>query len=470
MIYQEALAYLYSFADFERTGQFARDPADNLTRMSALMHLLGDPQLTYTTTHIAGTKGKGSTAALISSALVSSGVRTGLYTQPDLHTFRERIQIDGNPISEELLVVLVIELQGAIAMLSPDIAAQLITYELGTALAFMAFARESVSHAVIEVGLGGRLDATNILQPLVGIITSISLDHMAILGDTVAQIAAEKAGIIKPGMILINSVQDAEAFAVIQQKCEQQSVLMVTIGPVGGEADYRYSTIPTVPVARAADLQLHQWSLITPDGVLPMTVGLYGQHQRQNAATAIAALRVLQRQGIAVTEDGIRNGFVSVRWPARLDIVGDRPWLIVDGAHNADSLAMLLRSLNETFVYAKIWLVFGTMRDKDIAGMAQVVQIYTSQIGAMIAVQGNSPRARTTDEIRSAFSASVPVHTSDSLYDALMIAKQYATPDDLICVTGSIALAGEALRLIQQHFPSVSTAHIIVAGDDHGTE
>jgi dihydrofolate synthase/folylpolyglutamate synthase len=238
--YRQALDYIYHFSDFERGGAFSRDPEGGPRRMRALLAALGDPQRTYPSTHIAGTKGKGSTARLIASALTASGITTGLYTQPDLHTFRERIQIDGEPISEDEVAALVPEIQAAVARLAPDDAARLITFEIGTALAFLAFARRGVAHAVIEVGLGGRLDPTNVIEPLVGVITSISLDHTAILGDTIAQIAREKAGIIKPGMLVVTSAQHPDALAVIRETCAERGTHLSLVGPAGSHADYTY--------------------------------------------------------------------------------------------------------------------------------------------------------------------------------------------------------------------------------------
>jgi len=206
MNYQEALAYIYSFSDFERGGTFKRDRSDKLPRMLSLLEALGNPQQDYTTTLIAGTKGKGSTAALVERVLREAGIRTGLYTQPDLHTFRERMRINGRLISEEEVGELVPEVKTAIEGINARHEfGSFITYEAGTALAFLYFSRHQVQHAVLEVGLGGRLDATNTTHPLVSVITSISYDHMQILGNTLREIATEKAGIIKQDGIVVTS-------------------------------------------------------------------------------------------------------------------------------------------------------------------------------------------------------------------------------------------------------------------------
>lgn len=471
MHYQDALAYLYAFSDFERTGRFARDPEGNLRRMRVLLAELGMPQDAYGTTHIAGTKGKGSTAALIASCLVASGIRTGLYTQPDLHTFRERIQIDGEPISEAEVAALVPELQAAIARLDPADAAQIITYEAGTALAFLAFARRGVRHAVIEVGLGGRLDATNVIAPLVGVITSISLDHTAILGDTIAAIAGEKAGIIKPGMRVVTSAQEPDAVRVITATCAERGADLIRVGPLGSSGDYTYDA-PTTPhrIATPADLVPPPFTVHTPTGDRTVQIALLGEHQHENATAALAALDALRDfPAVGVTATGMEQGMRAARWPARLDVVGASPWVVVDGAHNADSLAKALSTLVASFVFDRLVLVFGTMSDKDVAGMARVLGGYATRLRGIITTQGNTPRALPADQLahRLADGIAVPIQAIPAAGAALAAALQEASPADLICLIGSIALAGEGLRWIAANHPSPLTDHIVIAGNDH---
>ena len=220
MNYQEALAYLYSLSDFERGGSFTHEPEENLPREAQLLEAMGNPQQTYSSTLIAGTKGKGSTAAYIERVLREAGLRTGLYTQPDLHTFRERMRVNGRLISEQEVADLVSELRAAVERIEQQRTfGPYITYEVATALALLYFSRQHVEHAVLEVGLGGRLDATNVTQPLVSVIASISYDHMQILGNTLTQIATEKAGIIKAGGIVVTSAQSPEALLAIAKVC-----------------------------------------------------------------------------------------------------------------------------------------------------------------------------------------------------------------------------------------------------------
>ncbi len=231
MNYQEALAYLYSLSDFERGGPYTRNPEENIPREARLLELLGNPQQNYTCTLIAGTKGKGSTAALIERVLRQAGLRTGLYTQPDLHTFRERMRVNGRLISEEEVATLLPEVRAAVETIQErhEFGAY-ITYEVATALALLYFNRQRVQHAVLEVGLGGRLDATNVTQPLVSVITSISYDHMQVLGNTLKEIATEKAGIIKPNGVVVTSAQAPEALLAIAAVCRQQHARLVRVG------------------------------------------------------------------------------------------------------------------------------------------------------------------------------------------------------------------------------------------------
>src|SRR5579859_4695195 len=236
MNYKESLAYLYSLSDFERGGPFSHAPQENLPREARLPAAVGNPQLRYTCTLIAGTKGKGSTAACIERVLREAGLRTGLYTQPDLHTFRERMRVNGHLISEAEVAEMVSELRIAVEQIERlHEFGPYITYEIATALALLYFARQQVDHAVLEVGLGGRLDATNVTQPLVSVIASISYDHMQILGNTLTEIATEKAGIIKTGGIVVTSAQSPEALLAIARVASERGARLVRVGALAGD-------------------------------------------------------------------------------------------------------------------------------------------------------------------------------------------------------------------------------------------
>src|SRR5215471_7927194 len=296
MNYQEALAYLYSLSDFERGGPYSRNPEENLPRESRLLELLGNPQQSYTCTLIAGTKGKGSTSALIERVLRQAGLRTGLYTQPDLYTFRERMRVNGHLISEGEVAELIPEVRAAVeAIQHRHEFGPFITYEVATTLALLYFSRQHVEHAVLEVGLGGRLDATNVTQPLVSVITSISYDHMQILGNTMTEIATEKAGIVKPNGVVVTSAQSVEALLAIAAACQKQHARLVRVGPDGDDAareEVEAGQLPPISYRyrheeHTEDYQ--RFTVWTPARTYSgLGTALRGGHQLENAAAALA--------------------------------------------------------------------------------------------------------------------------------------------------------------------------------------
>ena len=462
MNYREALAWYYSFSDTERTGIFVHDREDNLRRERALVTALGNPQREYGITHVAGTKGKGSTSAMIASILRASGVREGLYSQPDLHTFRERIRVNGVVITEEEVARLTPQVQGALAAIGGSLGSY-ITYEVATALMFLAFRELAVQHAVVEVGLGGRLDATNIVEPLVTVITSISFDHMALLGNTLGSIAREKAGIVKAGVPLVCSAQAPEALGVIEAVCREREAPFIRVGPAGCSAcDYTFTP-------RDADTRGQSFDLTTPAGTLAnLRLNLLGEHQLENAAAAVAATRALGQRGLPITDDAIREGLREARWPARMQVVGERPWAVVDGAHNADSFAKLFAGLRRHFDYERLILVLGVMSDKDLAGIAR--EVARAAPALVIATPYASARAASPESLvetlRAQDSSTLSIATATSSASALADAMTAAGPHDLVCVTGSLYLAGEALRWFAGR-PAPTPTPIEIAGVDH---
>lgn len=462
--YGEALAWLYGFSDTERTGKFTgkfnRDREDNIARMRALLALLDDPQRAYGVTHIAGTKGKGSTAALLASILRAAGVSTGLYTQPDLHTFRERIQLDGRIISEAEVVRLVPAVRAATEALDPALGS-LITYDVATALAFLAFREARMRHAVVEVGLGGRLDATNVVEPLATAITSISYDHMEVLGHTLAEIAREKAGVIKPGVPILTSASAPEALEVITHIAAERSAPLIRIGPEGApDCAYTYT------VGAASD-EGQMFSVRGPQrDYADLELGLLGEHQIENATLALALAETLRDAGLPITEAVIRSGLREARWPARLQVVGHAPWVIVDSAHNADSFARLLAALRRHFAFERLILVLGVLADKDLPGIAAAVG--AGGVDLAIATTVANPRAQPAATIAAALQKAAPA-LETRVYAggaALTEALHQAGPRDLICVAGSVYFAGEALRWLAGR-PEVAPGAIEIAGVDH---
>lgn len=456
MNYADALAYIYGLSDFERSGKFRNDREQHLLREGRLLELLGNPQHSYSCTLIAGTKGKGSTAACIESVLRAAGVRTGLYTQPDLHTFRERMRVRGRLISEEEVASLLPEVRAAVEQIDREGRFNpFIPYEVATALALLYFQRQRVQHAVLEVGIGGRLDATNVTQPLVSVIASISYDHMNVLGNTLTEIATEKAGIIKPGRVVVTSAQPPEALLPIARIAQERQASLVRVGSAAGDTaqtevedgrlpalSYRYQ-----PEKQSQERQI--FTVFTPRGEYrDLEIPLLGLHQVENAALALAALENLRASGRAECswdEATLRQGLRDVRWSARIEIVARHPTIIVDGAHNADSMQKLMQSLHELFSFKRLLVVLGFNADKDLPGMIQAL----AGIDGVILTRALNPRAATLERMQELFARHAPavkVYIAGESRAAMELAYTLAAPDDLICATGSLYLAAEVLR------------------------
>ncbi len=453
MNYQEALAYLYSLSDFERSGAYTRSPEENLPREARLLELLGKPQQGYTCTLIAGTKGKGSTAALIERVLRQAGVRTGLYTQPDLHTFRERMRVNGNLISEREAAELLTEIRAVVeAIQGRHEFGPYITYEVATALALLYFRRQQVQHAVLEVGLGGRLDATNVTQPLVSVITSISYDHMQILGNTLREIATEKAGIVKPNGVVVTSAQPVEALLAVAAACQKQHARLVRVGPDGGDAareEVETGQLPPTSYRYRQEEHTEEYqrfTVWTPARTYSeLEIPLRGRHQLENAAAALATLDMLRERGIEWDEAALREGLRLVRWPARMEVVGHHPTIVVDGAHNADSMQKLVAALRDTFTMQRLIVVFSPNRDKDLAGIARAL----AGVDVVILTRMANPRAATIAELQATFgeyASNVTIESASDSTRAMELALELSGSEDLICATGSLYLAAEVLR------------------------
>lgn len=472
MNYKEALSYLYSLSDYERGGPYTRNPEENLSREARLLELLGNPQNDYTCTLIAGTKGKGSTASYIERVLREAGLRTGLYTQPDLHTFRERIRINGHLISEEEFATLLPEVRSAAEyMQERHEFGPLITYEVATALALLYFSRQHIDHAVLEVGLGGRLDATNVTHPLVSVITSISYDHMQILGNTLTEIAGEKAGIIKPNGIVVTSAQAPEALHVIAAVSQKRHAHLVRIGssdldPAQAEVDagqlpplsYRYRL-----EKRSGEHQL--FTVWSPEQTYTdLEISMAGQYQLENATAAVATLEMLRQQRISWNEQALRTGLRNVHWPARIEIVGQNPTIVVDGAHNADSMEKLMQALRTSFTFHRLIVVLSMHQDKDLAKVARTL----ADVDTLILTRMKSPRSATIEQLHAIFTEQMPsieLHTADDTNAAMNLALDLADKSDLICATGSLYFAGEALRWAAAHGSELAASEI--EGVDH---
>ena len=436
MDYKQAEDYILSFTDYEKMSGIAYTSANyDLRRMEKLLQPLGNPHLGTRTVHIAGTKGKGSTAAMISQTLIAAGYRTGLFTSPHLHTLRERIRIDGAMISEADFAALVTELKPIVESANKQAAfGELTTFEILTAVVFAYFKKNRVDFQVLEVGLGGRLDATNVVKPDICIITSLSLDHTEILGDSVAKIAAEKAGIIKPGCIVVNAPQVDEAAQVIKQVCHQQRADLIQLGQ-----DVTWHKT-------SGDLDGQTLTVFTKSGHYDLTIPLLGDHQLENAATAVAATEALVSLGTSISSQNIAQGLSQVSWPGRLQILNREPTVVVDGAHNAYSMSKLVEAVKEYFDYKRCFVIFGTSCDKDISGMVQELESLSNHI---IITSSSHPRAASISLLAEKFNRpGVKAMPVENVMEALSKALSSAKKTDLILITGSLFVVAEAIDYI----------------------
>jgi dihydrofolate synthase / folylpolyglutamate synthase len=388
----------------------------NLRRTRVLLDLLGRPDRQLVVVLVAGTKGKGSTAALLASLLAASGVRAGLFTKPHLQSYRERVRVDGEAISAADLDARIVDLRPHVATLRrllPD-AGQPTTFELTTALAFAHFAASGCAVAVVEVGLGGRFDATNATDPHVSVITPISHDHMRELGTSVRQIALEKSGILRPGRVAVLARQTAAVATVLRRAAASLAAVPREVAPLSAAVATRHG------------------------------LALRGAHQRQNAAVAIAAARALAEHGIAFREEAIGRGLRQLRWPGRFEVVPGRPAVVLDGAHNDGSAEALAAALRAEAPRRRVRLIVGMMRDKDARAVARALAPVAS---AVYATRPASARAAAPAAIARLYRR-VPSRAFDDLGSALSAARADAAPDEMLCVTGSLALVGQARELL----------------------
>ncbi len=458
--YEEALDYLYSFIDYGavRPAQYSAETFD-LQRMVRLLADLGNPQRQYPALHVAGTKGKGSVAALCASALQAGGYRTGFYISPHLTDFGERIQVDGAFIPRAAVAELMDTLRTR-APAHPGIT----TFELTTALAFLYFARAQVDVAVLEVGLGGRLDATNVVVPRVSVITSLSYDHTNLLGHTLAEIAGEKGGIIKPGVPVVTAPQPPEALAVLEYLAAERGTALTVVG-----RDWLYR-----PVSQSLDGQVFEiWSAREQQQLNALRAGghavawrppaleipLLGQHQVDNAAVAYAALHVVREQGLPLSASAIQAGLRDVRWPGRFELLSRRPALVLDGAHNADSAQKLAATVREYFPGRRVTLIFGASSDKDVTGMLAALLAPGVGVERVLLTQAVHPRALDPDELLALAQAhAVTAATSPTVAQAVETALRSAAPDDVILACGSLFIVAEARAAALERLPVANSA------------
>ncbi len=472
---RDAIDFLMGRINYERTPSLPYAERHlKLDRMRQLLTRLGKPDAGLPIVHVAGTKGKGSTSALIAKVLQAAGYQTGLFSSPHLHRIEERFAVDGQPCSAEELIALVDQLRPIVRAMDAEAMQRdrrgevgndlrPTYFELTTALALMHFAQRQVDVALLEVGLGGRLDSTNVCMPVATVISSISLDHTKQLGNTLAKIAAEKAGIIKPGVPLLCGLMEDEPRRVIASIARNHGCRLME---AGHDFHYRYRQPQKLDISD----QLGQLDFVGRMAgeeieLSNIPLRLLGEHQAANAALALATTVELRLQGWSISDEAMHQGLTELALPARMEVTSRRPTVVLDVAHNVASAQALIQSLTASFDCHRRVLVLAVSRDKDVRGMLQVL---LPHFGVLIATQyQDNPRAvpacrlaelaseqRTLADAHVATaSVAAEIHEQPLPADAWQLAQQIAGLDQLICITGSFFIAAE-LRPILLATPS----------------
>lgn len=414
MDYPDSVRFLYSLGNEVKSAKLG------LERITSVLQALGDPHRACPFVHVAGTNGKGSTCAMIESGLRASGLRTGLFTSPHLKEPTERIQIDGRPVSSGQFTAAFVRVHETAEQLERDGVLDMhpTYFETVTAMAFLLFAEWQVQMTVLEVGLGGRLDATNVVIPELSVITPVDFDHEAFLGKSLESIASEKAGILKPAVPAVFARQRPEVQAVLD----------------------RHAASLGVPVTRTTEWNVEALELHARGGRfvtrgIRVDCPLAGEHQVENALTAVAAL-----DGIGVPAAAIEQGIAGARWPGRLERVAEQPEIILDGAHNPAGARVLAAYIQQFYRGRRIWLVYGAMRDKAVDEMAGVLFPFADRV---VVTAPNQPRAVQPETI-CALADHPRLQVAATVSDALDFVRKNAGPEDAIFVAGSLFLVGEA--------------------------
>ncbi len=438
MDYSEALRYLMTLGRELAAPSHARATKFELTNIRALTARMDNPQSKFRSIHIAGTNGKGSTAAMVESILRHAGYRTGLYTSPHLERINERIRINGDEISDEDFAAAFTRLHQLIEQMlgTGELAAHPTFFECVTAMAMDVFAREAVDFAVLEVGMGGRLDATNVVMPEVAVITQIDFDHENFLGHSIAEIAGEKAGIIKRGAPVVSAAENIEAARVIRQRATEMNAPLIEI-----DSSYRVEQI----TARDGF-----YTAIVEDAGMPdaqritLKLSLAGRYQVRNAITALAAARLLAGRGFHVSEEAIAEGIARVRWPGRLERVSERPTIFLDGTHNPAGAREVAAFWREHLAGRRIHLVYGSVRDKSVDEIAGLLFPLAASV---IVTAPKQPRALSAEALAEMTSHLAPrLAIVPDPGEAVERALATAAPEDVVFATGSLYLVGDLRR------------------------
>ena len=439
VVHGKANRFLATLSDYERL-RIVRYNSDNfdLDRMRALLKKLGNPHEQFRSVHVAGTKGKGSTCIMVGSMLQACGYKVGVYSSPHLIDVRERICVNGEMISQHDFNRLIRLVEPIVAKIKP-----MPTYfDVLTAVAFKYFAEQKVEIGVIETGLGGRLDSTNVIKPEVTAITSISKDHMAQLGPTLARIAEEKAGIFKPGVPAVTVLQDASVEPVLKRVAEKVGAPLDIAGKTI-EFSYRFESSRMLG-------RHNRVCLTTPTSKFEhLAVPLFGEHQAINCGLALAIIDKLKTRGIPIDDAKAMEGLAHTKLAGRMEMVSPMPRVLIDGAHNAASIDAMMKAIGQHIPYDSMVVIFGCCSDKDVDGMLERI---TSGADKVIFTKVNNIRSMDPQELAARYTElyGKMSQVADTLEEALSIANRAVTKEDLICITGSFYLVGEAKLYFQQ--------------------
>ena len=429
MKYQEAMKYITEVGNFGSNY--------GLERTYKLLELLDNPQDKLKIIHVAGTNGKGSTTAMITSMLKGCGYKVGMYTSPFLEEFEERIQINGENIPKEKLAQLITKIKYAVDKVIEEGYNHPTEFEIITVLMFLYFATEEVDFAVVEVGLGGRLDSTNVITPILSVITSISFDHTNLLGNTLEEIATEKAGIIKSGIPTVIYPQEEVAEIVISSKCQELDSKLYKIN----KEDAKLINI-------IKEDKIYQQVKVKLDDEYDVKLPLLGEHQILNLAVALKALEVIKDEAPKLNMESIVKSIATVRWNGRLEIMSNSPYVVIDGAHNIQGITQLDKNINKYFEYENMYLILGILADKDVEDMVKVI---TPKAKKVFTVTPNSMRAETAEELMNEvkkYNESCEAYNDykNAFEDALKLCKK----DDLLLISGSLYMIGEMRGIIKK--------------------
>ena len=441
--YKQAKEFLLQTIDYEKLTQYKYDSSTfDLKRMEEMMSLVGNPHKKKRTVHITGTKGKGSTAIIVASMLTGLGLKTGLFTSPHLIYLGERMKVNNRMISQDVFVELINVLKPYIDRITVENPILMPTFfEIVTAIAFLYFEREKTDISVLEVGMGGRLDSTNIILPEVSVITPVGYDHTDRLGQTLEKIAYEKAGIIKEGVPVISSIQEPDSLKVITKRCKEKESPLYLVGRDILINDFKVINKNGI---HGTECEIKTWRENYKNIFLP----LIGRHQVENCATAIGALEVLSESGVIQTDNKmVINALAKTRCPARIEIMSENPLIVLDTAHTVASMRILRKSIQENFSYNKIVVVIGLSEDKDIEGVLKEIACIADDL---ILTRTGNPREANPEQMAVTanrfFDNNLLV--IEDIDEAFKEAKMIAQEDDLICITGSFFLAGKVKEML----------------------